>query len=144
MNARKDLAAWLDGPPADDTYVRGSGIGLPADGPGSVAPVARRFGSLVLDWAVCALVSWAFLNYDEIAILVLFALVNIVMLTMFGCTGGQLLCRVRVVPVRGHMPMLVRAVIRTAMLVLVIPAVVWNRDLQPMHDVVAGTAVVRA
>ena len=50
--------------------------------------------------------------------------------------------RVRVVPVSGRSPMLLRAVVRTALMLLVLPAVVWNRDTQPLHDVVAGTAVV--
>ena len=39
---------------------------------------------------------------------------------------------------------ILRALVRTALLLLVLPGVIWNRDLQPLHDVVAGTAVVRA
>ena len=43
-----------------------------------------------------------------------------------------------------HDPVVLRAVIRTLLLLLVLPAVIWNRDRQPLHDAVAGTAVVRA
>jgi len=32
--------------------------------------------------------------------------------------------------------------VRTVLMLLLLPAVVWNRDAQPLHDVVAGTAVV--
>ena len=44
--------------------------------------------------------------------------------------------------VSGRSPMLLRAAVRTALMLLVLPAVVWNRDGQPLHDAAAGTAVV--
>ena len=34
------------------------------------------------------------------------------------------------------------ALVRTVLMLLLLPAVVWNRDTQPLHDVVAGTAVI--
>ncbi|MDQ1739361.1 MAG: hypothetical protein QOE53_1013, partial [Pseudonocardiales bacterium] len=37
-----------------------------------------------------------------------------------------------------------RVLLRTVLLVLVIPAVVWDRDGRGLHDRLAGSAVVRA
>lgn len=144
MIDRKDLGSWLDGPPTDAGYVKGSGLGLPADGSGSVAGFWKRLGSMVIDWGLAVLVSFLFFDYDATANLLLFAATNLLFISLFGATPGQLLMRVRVVPVRGGTPMPVRALARTALMLLIIPAVVWNRDSQPLHDVVAGTAVVRA
>lgn len=144
MIERKDLGTWIDGPPRDDDYVRGAELGLPASGPGSVASAGRRFLSLCIDYGIAAVGSWAFLDYDPLGIMLLFILLNLAFQTLFGATPGQFAARVRTLPVRGAMPMLVRALIRTALLVLVIPAIYWNKDLQGGHDIAAGTAVVRA
>ena len=51
--------------------------------------------------------------------------------------------RIRVHPVRGRTPMVLRALIRTGAMLLLLPACVWTRDAQPLHDLAAGTAVVR-
>ena len=143
MIDRKDLGSWMEGAPAEEGYVKGSSLGLPAEGPGSVAPFWRRPLSLVIDWALCMAISFAVFSGDALANLVLFVAVNILFLTLFGVTPGQYVMRLRVRPVRGGSPMIIRAAIRTAAMLLLLPAVVWNRDHQPLHDVVAGTAVIR-
>ncbi|MEJ6543016.1 RDD family protein [Brachybacterium paraconglomeratum] len=142
MIDRKDLGSWMDGPPGEAGYVKGSALGLPASGRGAVASFWRRPLSLIVDWGLCVGISALLFGGDPLANLILFAAVNVLFLTLFGVTPGQFLLRVRVVPVSGRSPMLLRAVVRTALMLLVLPAVVWNRDTQPLHDVVAGTAVV--
>jgi uncharacterized RDD family membrane protein YckC len=117
-------------------------LGLPAEGRGAVAPFWRRPLSLVVDWALCVGLSALLFGGDPLANLLLFAVLNVLFVTLFGATPGQFLLRVRVLSVSGRSPMLLRAVVRTALMLLVLPAVVWNRDSQPLHDVVAGTAVV--
>ncbi len=144
MIERKDIGSWMDGPEGDPDYVRGSALGLPAQGSGSVAPVPRRFLSLLADWFLASLVSMLFFHFDSVATLLIFALVNVVFHTLFGATPGQFMLGLRLTPVRGRLPMIARSTLRTALLLLLIPAVVWNRDAQPLHDVAAGTAVVRA
>lgn len=144
MIERKDLGAWLEGPPVDAEYVPGSRLGLPADGSGSVAPFGRRVLSLLIDWGLCLLVSQFTAKGAPMATLALFAAENILLISLFGLTVGQLVMRVRVTPVAGRMPILVRSLLRTALLLLVIPGIIWNRDRQPLHDVAAATAVVRA
>lgn len=143
MIERKDLAGWLDGPPLEEGYVKGSAIGLPAAGPGSVAPFGRRVLGLCIDWAVVSVLAYAFFDQDPAVTLMIFAAMNLLLITLFGMTIGQFVVRVRVTPVRGRMPMVARATIRTLLIMLVIPGVVWNRDAQPVQDVAAGTAVVR-
>ena len=139
---RKDLGSWMDGAPHEEGYIKGSAIGLPADGPGSVAPFWRRPLSLVIDWALCMLISALVFHGDPLANLLLFVAVNVLFLTLFGATPGQFALRLRVMPVRGRTPMIGRAVVRTGLILLLLPAVIWNRDAQPLHDVAAGTAVV--
>ncbi|MFC0674252.1 RDD family protein [Brachybacterium hainanense] len=143
MIERKDLGSWMDGPPQDEEYVRGSAIGLPPEGPGSAAPFGRRVVSLLIDWSICSLVSVLLFSYDSLVTLCLFVGLNLALMTLFGATPGQYLLRLRTQPVVHRYPMLVRSLIRTALMLLVLPAVIWNRDRQPLHDVLAGTAVVR-
>lgn len=142
MIDRKDLGSWMEGPPQEEGYVKGSALGLPPEGNGSVAPFWRRPLTLVVDWGLCMLVSALTMQGDALANLVLFVAVNVLFLTLFGATPGQFALRVRVRPVRGRSPMVLRAAVRTLLMLLLLPAVLWNRDAQPLHDVVAGTAVV--
>lgn len=139
---RKDLGGWIDGAPQEADYVKGSSLGLPADGPGSVAPFWRRPLALLIDWGLCMLLSALVFQGDALANLLLFVAMNVLFLTLFGATPGQFLLKMRVLPVRGRTPMIGRALVRTALILLLLPAVVWNRDAQPLHDVAAGTAVV--
>lgn len=139
---RKDLGSWMDGAPAEEGYVKGSSLGLPPQGSGAVAPFWRRPLSLVVDWGLCMLVSALVFSGDALANLVLFIVVNVLFLSLFGATPGQFALRLRVMPVSGRSPMVLRALVRTTLMLLLLPAVVWNRDSQPLHDVVAGTAVI--
>lgn len=143
MIERKDLGSWVEGTPTDPEYVKGSALGLPPEGSGSVAGFGRRVLSLIIDWGLCVAASMLLFNYDPLATLGLFIALNVLLLTLFGATPAQLALGMNVTPVRGRMPMVLRALLRTVTMLLVIPAVVWNRDSQPLHDVIAGTAVVR-
>ena len=143
MIDRKDLGAWIDGAPSSPDYVRGSSLGLPESGPGSVAPFWRRPLSLLVDWGLSMAVSALVFQGDALANLVLFVAVNLLFLSLFGATPGQFVLRVRVLPVRGRTPMILRALVRTGAMLLLLPALVWTKDAQPLHDVAAGTATVR-
>lgn len=144
MIDRQDLGSWMDGAPSSPDYVRGSSLGLPASGPGSVAPFWRRPLSLLVDWGLCMAVSALVFQGDALANLLLFATLNLLFLSLFGATPGQFALRVRVLPIRGRTPMVLRALVRTGAMLLLLPALVWSKDAQPLHDVVAGTAAVRA
>lgn len=141
---REDLGSWIGGAPTPEGYVKGEGLGLPPEGQGSVAPFWRRPVALVVDWALCLAISTLLLGGDPLATLSMFSVVNVLFLSLFGATPGQFATRVRVLPVRGRSPMVLRAIVRTLLMLLLLPAMVWTRDAQPLHDVAAGTAVVRA
>jgi len=45
--------------------------------------------------------------------------------------------------VDGRPPGLLRATLRTLLLLLLVPAVIWDRDGRGLHDKLAGTLLVR-
>ena len=59
-----------------------------------------------------------------------------------GGSIGHLLLGMRVVPVTGGPLAWWRGIVRTVLLCLVIPAVIWDRDQRGMHDRGAGTLLV--
>jgi uncharacterized RDD family membrane protein YckC len=61
-----------------------------------------------------------------------------------GGSAGQRLRGLRVIRLDGRPPGLARSALRTALLVLLIPAVIWDQDGRGLHDKAAGTVVVRA
>ncbi|MDO5644940.1 MAG: RDD family protein [Dermabacter sp.] len=144
MSTREDLAGWLDGPPRDTAHVPGSTWGLPQQGPGSVAGYGRRFISLCLDWGASLALSALVFQSDALATLLIFVAQLILMQTLFGASIGQFITGLRVRPVTGQLPMIARATIRSLVMLTLISALVRSRDLQPLHDMAAGTAVVRA
>lgn len=141
---RKDLGSWLEGPPIAAGYEAGQDFGFPVEGPGSIATFGRRVMSLVIDWGLCLGLSYLLFDYSALATSVLFIAMNVTMHSLFGATVGQFAMGLRVLPVRGRMPMVIRALIRIALMHAIIPAMVWDKDRRPLHDVAAGTAVIRA
>lgn len=150
--ARREIGSWIEGTPA----------GPPSDD-GRRAPVGRRLVALAVDWAASMAVSALFfptadpqalgglLRGDPLATLGIFAVSTAVLVGLLGTTIGHRLVRVRVVPVAdaaadagpARPPGLVAAVVRTILLCLVIPPVVWDGDGRGLHDVAARTAIVR-
>ena len=147
MNTRQDMGSWLEGPPA-----AGDGLGLPADGPGSAAGLGRRVLALAIDWAACLLIAASFFDSHPLATLGVFAAENLVLVALLGSTLGHRIAGIRVrrlevaqgkAPDRVIGVGLVRALMRTVLLCLVIPAVVWGPDGRGLHDRFAGTAITR-
>lgn len=70
---------------------------------------------------------------------------QIVMLTwLSGASFGQRIMRIRVAPVQRPRVGLLAVLARTLLLCLVIPAVVMDPQGRGLHDMVAGTIVLRA
>ena len=61
-----------------------------------------------------------------------------------GASFGQRLLGLRVVRLDGSPLGLWRSVVRTALLCLAIPALIWDRDGRGLHDKAVGSVVVRA
>ncbi len=149
MAAREDMGSWLQGGQGGDVASAGR-LGLPATGSGSPAPLGRRVVALAVDWLLCLAISGAFLDADPMATLAVFALENLLLVGTLGYTVGHRLLglTVRAAPasVGGATyvpPGVGRAAVRTVLLCLVVPAVVWDGDGRSLHDRAAGTVIVR-
>lgn len=155
------MGSWLEGGPSGEGD-RGAALGLPAAGPGSAAPLGRRVVALLLDWVLCLLIASAFFptaegafweRADGMVTLAVFAVENVALVGTLGFTVGHRVLGLRVrragptpdgpLPDDGRAPGLGRAALRTVLLCLVIPAVVWDSDGRGLHDRAAGTAIVR-
>ena len=128
---------------AVNTYP-GERLGYPAAGPGSTARVGRRIGALAIDWAAAVVISIAFFQYDSLATLVIFVVVQILFIPTIGGSPGHRILGMRVVQVNGAWVGLWRPIVRTVLLAVVIPAVIWDPDQRGLHDKAAGTALIRA
>ncbi|WP_423449209.1 RDD family protein [Micrococcus luteus] len=142
---RRDLAGWVDGPGGGLAGGRWPGdlLGLPEHGPTSMATAARRAVALVIDWFLALGVSWLAFDGDAIATLLVFAAMHVLGLTLLATTVGKAVCRIQVVRVGGRPAGLPRILLRTALLCLVLPAVVVGPDGRGMHDKLADTVEIR-
>jgi polyribonucleotide nucleotidyltransferase len=104
-----------------------------------MATAARRAVALVIDWFLALGVSWLLFDSDAIATLMVFATMHILGITLLATTVGKAVCRTQVVRLGGRTAPVHRVVVRTALLCLVLPAVVVGPDGRGMHDKVAGT-----
>ena len=83
-------------------------------------------------------------SHDPIATIVVFAIVQVLFIPTLGGSPGHRILGMRVVALGGVWPGLWRPIVRTLLLVLVIPAVIWDADNRGLHDKAAGTVLVRA
>ena len=139
-----------DSAPADRVEPRwpGERLDLPETGPRSIARFGRRLGALAIDWAIAWILSVAFFpegpwQPNSWATLAIFAVAQVVFLVVVNGSVGHLLLRMRVVPVVPARLGLWRPVVRTLLLCLAIPALIWDRDQRGLHDRAAGTMLVR-
>jgi uncharacterized RDD family membrane protein YckC len=132
--------------PPSQERVRGASLGLPADGPGSLASFGNRVLAFLVDAIAAALVAGLF-TAPELPgnwALVAFAAVTVVSLVAFGQTPGMHLLGLRIAhPRPGQRLAVWRAVVRTALLCLLVPALIVDADGRGMHDRLTDTAVVR-
>lgn len=148
------VGSWIQGPKTAaermgvDFGYRGERLGLPEQGPGSIAPVGRRLAALCIDWGLCLLIAYGLLAHRDMAatnqwVMLVFAVLSLLTLGTIGCTPGKRLLRLRVVRVDGGRLGLVGVALRTLLLLLVIPAAIWDRDTRGLHDKAVGAVQVR-
>jgi uncharacterized RDD family membrane protein YckC len=125
---------------------RGAALGLPAEGPGSLAGFGRRAAAFLVDALAAALIAglvtapdlpgnWSLLS---------FGLITVTVLVLTGQTPGMRLLGLRLAhPKPGERLALWRAVVRTGLLMLLLPALVVDGNGRGMHDRLTDTAVVR-
>ncbi len=118
-------------------------MGRPETGRGSVARPGRRFAAIGIDFAFAFIVYAAFFFGNSYASLVIFAITQVVLITLLGGGIGHLIMGMRVTKLDGSWVGWWRPLLRTALLCLLIPAVIWDRDQRGLHDVFAGTVLIR-
>lgn len=132
---------------ADFGY-RGEQLGLPQDGPNSIARPGRRLGALAVDWGMSVLIAYGLITngYSQATsnwALGVFFVLSVLTVGTIGFTPGKRLFGIRVVALETGTVNPVRALLRTILLCLAIPALVWDRDGRGLHDRLAKTVEVR-
>ncbi|MCH9666687.1 MAG: RDD family protein [Actinomycetia bacterium] len=153
------LGSWLSGPDPSESGdperspsgYPGERLGLPPSGPGSIVRFGRRISALAVDWLLAyglaalamtlGLVSMAALST---AVLIIWLVLGVVSVRLFGFTPGQLVLDIKVASVdnRAHVGT-GRALVRGLLIALVIPALFTDSDLRGLQDLATRTAVVR-
>lgn len=131
-----------------DFGYRGERLGLPKEGPGSVARAGRRLAAISIDWALCLLIVFGLIAHrDWLAMgnwpLLVFLVLSVLTVGTVGFTPGKRILGIRVVAVNGARLGFFRVLLRSLLLVLVLPAVVFDRDGRGLHDRAAGSVQVR-
>ncbi|WP_344013188.1 RDD family protein [Streptomyces thermospinosisporus] len=154
MDNRQAIGSWLSGPRSAmeaagaDLGYRGEQLGLPESGPGSIARPGRRLGALAVDWSLCVLIAYGLITdgYGQATgnwALLIFLVLSILTVGTLGFTPGKRLFGLRVVQVGTGQVHPGRALLRSVLLCLAVPALIWDRDGRGLHDRLAGTVEIR-
>lgn len=152
---RRVLGSWLEGPRAAAEAQgvvfapKGERLGLPLDGQGSIAPVGRRLVAFLLDSLAAVLVVLTTgtrpsdRDYGTLVLIVFFLLTTLA-LGFTGRTLGQAVMRMQLLDLRSSRFQPLRVVLRQLLLLLLVPACIWDSDGRGLHDKAAGTVLVRS
>jgi uncharacterized RDD family membrane protein YckC len=123
----------------------GKRLGLPLAGRRSVGRLGRRLLGVAIDWAVAYLIVLFLFRPDPFGFktLGLFAIMQIAFLLVFNGSIGHLAVGLRLVPLNPGYLGYWRPIVRTVLLALFLPAVIYDRDQRGLHDRWAGTILVR-
>ena len=123
----------------------GKRLGLPAAGRRSIGRLGRRITGIAIDWALSLVITYGFFHRDPDGFIALgvFVVTQIVFLWVANGSIGHLIVGLRVVPLDPGYLGLWRPVVRTLLLAIVVPAVIYDRDQRGIHDRWAGTILVR-
>lgn len=151
--------SWLSGPSAalpkdqhrEQDYP-GQTLGLPQNGPGSLATTGKRVLALVIDWftamgVAALLVGEAPLESPNLSAytLIVWYVVGVVCVTLFSFTPGQYIAGLQVARIDAPVRVgIVRALSRQLLLVFIAPALVTDIDSRGLQDRATQTAVVRS
>jgi uncharacterized RDD family membrane protein YckC len=142
--------SWLAGPTASagkgGQQWRGERLGLPESGANAVSSTGRRATALLIDALLSAGVAGLF-TYPALprnwSLLAWFA-ITLLGVGVFGFTPGMALLSIRVARLDGAgLVGIPRAALRTLLVFLIVPAVIWDADNRGLHDRATGTVVVR-
>jgi uncharacterized RDD family membrane protein YckC len=110
-----------------------------------VARPGRRLLGIGIDWLVASLVAAAFLAQlgRSAGPLLVLLLEHALLVGTAGFSLGHRIVGVRVEVVDGSRARVGRAALRSVLLCLAVPPLVWDQDQRGLHDKAAGTVVVR-
>lgn len=133
----------------------GRRLGLPPSGPGAVAGWGRRALALLIDWVMSTLAAAAILGQGVIVpgetrtalevfgpVLVLVAEASL-LTALIGGSAGQQIVGVVVRRVSGEPLDLLRCLLRSVLIALVIPPLIFNREQQGLHDLAVDSIALR-
>lgn len=144
MVDRKDIGSWLSGPDTSGiSKYPGERLGLPESGPGSIARAGRRILAIVIDWTIALLISNFAFGGDSWATLAIFAAEQILLIGTLGYSIGHRVAGIQVQRLGGGAPGPQAALVRSVLLCLVIPAVIFDPDQRGLHDKAMNTVLVR-
>ena len=126
---------------ADKPAYPGQRFGLPEHGPGSVASMPRRILALFIDWLLCMLIAYGLLR-SQFWTIAVFAVEVYFLTATTGFTVGKRLAGIRTIRTDGSLVGFKWALVRTAILLTVIPPLLTDRDLRGLHDRASDTVVV--
>lgn len=150
---RGPCARVVAGPPDGASGAAAYSDVVPSADPTTTAPQTagflRRLGAVFVDWLICQGIAILFLGTEggggaaaAFLPLGIFAALNVLFVSFTGSTVGHRLFGMQVWQVRpGSFPR--QVVVRTVLLCLFVPAVLTASDGRGLHDVVAGTRLVR-
>ncbi|QIM18490.1 RDD family protein [Leucobacter coleopterorum] len=124
----------------------GERLGLPEEGFRSVARAGRRIFAILIDWGIALLIGNLIASGSATswATLIVFALMQMIFIPTIGGSIGHRILGLRVAPLTGGWVGFWRPIVRTLLLVIVIPVLVWDSDQRGFHDKIAGTVLIRA
>jgi uncharacterized RDD family membrane protein YckC len=151
MVGRRDIGSWLNGPgvssatPSAPSSYPGERLGRPPTGRGSVGRPGRRIVGIAVDWIICLLIARTFLADlpPSVAPLIVLLVEHALLVGTAGGSVGHRVAGLRIETVAGERPSPPKALIRSVLLCLAVPALVWDSDQRGLHDKVAGTLVAR-
>ncbi len=137
-------------PASSDDEWPGYQFGCAFEGPTSVARLLPRVIALLIDWTLCSVIAAGLLGYSwggqgssGFMPLLVFAIENVLLVGTIGATPGHLIIGTRVTQLDGSAAGPRAAIIRTALLCIVLPALAFDNDQRGLHDRFAGTIMVK-
>jgi uncharacterized RDD family membrane protein YckC len=119
--------------------------------PGEVAGLGRRVAAIAIDWIACILLSRVIFGQfaygspeSSFAILLLFIAEVTLFTWLISASFGQRLLGISVVRLDGGRLALWRVLVRTLLICIVIPAVVYDSVGRGLHDRAVGSVAIRA
>jgi uncharacterized RDD family membrane protein YckC len=143
--------SWLGGVRSAgvDLGFPGERLGLPKEGTGSAASYGRRLLAIFIDWGLAWLAvlflarafGWQ-VGPGSLLPVAVFGVEVWLLTGLLGLTVGKRLLGLRVVRLDGRPVGLLWSLVRTLLLILVLPALIWDRDYRGLHDRAANTMVI--